>query len=197
MKQEAASKWLKGIAHAETCINAVFSLIAPDLFRTGLSAMQEIKGNVLESTCKNVKHSVECYPSVFSGLSPVANKKVPSHRDTSSRYQDYDLVYSAGGHDNARFDVVDLAGSFTYKPGCLIALCGSMFRHQVMEYEGQDRLCIAHFMRPDVLRRLGQPETPWVSIEPILGKCATDFEKINRFAWLLEEQKRTFSSFKM
>ncbi len=183
--------WLKNLQHTEECINTVLSVIAPDLFNRALEAIEEIKarpgyhfGEVAKTRQKvwpSALKSVQLWPTVFSGLAVITNRKTPSHRDDSGHHPWYDVLYSGGRHRKANLKVVDFNATFNYKPGFLVALCGRTFRHQVMDYEGPDRICIAHYMRYDVMERmkLKAKDAEWVPMETLFSLCHEDFQANN------------------
>ena len=69
--------------------------------------------------------------------------------------------------------------SFMYKPGTIIALCGKTFRHKVEGFSGFDRLCIAHFLRYPVHRRVEHPspEADYVKAQIFLDMCSDEFRE--------------------
>ncbi len=191
MGKPAVQPWLINIQHTEECINSVLSVIAPALFNRALEAIEEIKarpdhyfGEVAESRAKAwpaTLKAVQLWPTVFSGVAVITNRKTPSHRDDGGHRPWYDMLYSGGKHTKAKLKVVDFNATFNYKPGSLVALCGKTFRHQDMEYEGPDRICLAHYMRFDVMERmmLKAKGAEWVPMETLFLLCNEDFQTNN------------------
>ena len=191
MGAKGVNQWLLGMQHAEICMNAVFSIIAPDLYSSGLAALGAVKedpgkyfGEVPKSRQNSWDGTLEntrLWPSVFSGLSVIANRETPSHRDVNGHHPWYDLLCSAGFHERCILKVVDLEATFSYKPGTLIGICGRTLRHKVKGWEGMDRLCIAHFMRFGVMDRMDLPiqEAEFVNVTPLLKQCGVPFVQEN------------------
>ena len=99
----------------------------------------------------------------------------------------YDFLVSAGRHTGTLFKLSDVDASLSYKPGTVIAICGKVLRHGVPEWtEGQDRLCIAHFMRDAVHNRLGLPRPNWVTDIPYLGMMDNTF--LERQGWAVTDK---------
>lgn len=48
----------------------------------------------------------------------------------------------------------DLGATLRYLPGTLVAVSGKIIRHGVPQWAGEERFCIAHFMKDAVLDRL-------------------------------------------
>ena len=146
-------------------MNGAISIMSPDLFLRGWSGTQELvecgegklfvkPPSVPQKDWEVMKESLEAWPVAVNGMTLVANRKTPSHRDPNALPSQHDFLFSAGEHIRATFKVIDIGATFTYKPGTVIALCGKGLRHQVMNYRGNDRMCIAHYVRPTVLRKL-------------------------------------------
>jgi len=134
----------------------LFSLISPSLHDSGTVAMEKIK-----SEHKDI--NAQKWPTAYSGISVVANRKTLDHRDAGGCNEWYDLLLSAGSHTKAYFKVWDIGAKFQYNPGTAIAICGKLFKHSVDDWEGGERLCYAHFMRNDVLDRLQLEKSGWVN----------------------------------
>ena len=198
MDKPAAAQWLKGIQHAESCMNAVMSIISPELYKNSLAVIEHIQANhedlfdpVPESRENNWPHPTEAlmaWPSVFTGMAVITNRLTPSHRDDHGHHPWYDLLFSGGRHTAAQLKVVDLGATFSYKPGTLVALCGRTFRHQCMDYVGDDRICVAHYMRYDVMDRLNisAKDPDWVLVKPLLDLCNEKFKEDNGALYTLD-----------
>ena len=159
-------------------------LICPDLFSIGSKAITDLKtGDALEAWHENVK----LWPSFFSGLEVISNRKTPYHRDAKSAANMYDFLVSAGKHTKTLFKLPDIATSLSYDPGTVTAICGKVLRHGVPEWnEGEDRLCIAHFMRDGVHNWLGLPRPDWVKAKPYLDMMEIEFLK--RQGWVVHDR---------
>ena len=174
-------QWLQAVEDFEICINAAMSLLAPHLFRGALRAMTNVQENPMDYFKEEMNpagiRSCQAWPSVFNGITVITNRNTPSHRDGKGHGPWFDLLYSGGYHTRAKFSIPELRANFTYQPGTVIALCGRVFRHEVMEWSGKDRLCLAHYMRHEIQDRLQEQvsDAPWVEIHKYLQLCDEEF----------------------
>ncbi len=123
--------------------------------------------------------ALQLWSSIFTGIGLIANRITPPHRDQNGHAPFYDLLLSAGTHTHARFKVIDFDASFLYKPGTVIALCGAVFRHALLDFKGKDRLCLAHFMRYNMVDRVaaGAKEASWVEADIWLSSFQEKFKE--------------------
>lgn len=135
---------------------------------------------------KEQYENVKLWPSFFSGLEVIANRKTPFHRDVHSAPAMYDFLVSAGNHNGTWFSLPDIKTKLLYNPGTVTAICGKVLRHAVLKWQaGKDRLCIAHFMRDQVHERLSIPRPDWVTDVRYLEMMDRDFLK--RQEWIDEK----------
>jgi hypothetical protein len=184
LKTSHGAKFLTRIHLAEGILNCIGMLICPELFSIGSRAIRKLKnGEGIQQCHENVK----LWPSFFSGMQVISNRKTLFHRDIHSSPAMYDFLVSAGRHTGTLFKLSDVDASLSYKPGTVIAICGKVLRHGVPEWtEGQDRLCIAHFMRDAVHNRLGLPRPNWVTDIPYLGMMDDAF--LERQGWVVNDE---------
>jgi hypothetical protein len=136
-------------------------LICEEQERNGAKAIQIIK----EGKCLNEWYdNVKLWPSFFSGIEVISNRRTPFHKDIQSAYPTYDLLVSAGRHEESWFELPEVGAKLQYKPGTITALCGKALRHGVREWtEGTQRLCFAHFIRDKVHDRLEVDQANYVT----------------------------------
>jgi hypothetical protein len=106
--------------------------------------------------------NVSLWPSFFSGIEVISNRITPPHRDAQAAFPVYDFLVSAGTHEQAWLELPDLKANLSYKPCTVVAICGKVLRHAVLDWAGGERLCIAHFIRDNVHKRLDIPRPEWV-----------------------------------
>ena len=107
--------------------------------------------------------AVQNWTSVYSGIGIISNRETLPHKDPGAWPEAYDLLCSVGRHTQAEFVVDQVGGGFLYNPGSVIGICGRILKHACTEWQGFDRVCMAHFFKISILRRLGIPEPSWVS----------------------------------
>jgi len=153
-----APDWLKLSEPAERFLNLTLSLINPDLFRSGLLMLQELRK--LETT----KEIATKWQSVYSGVSIISNRTTPSHRDRGGRPEWYDTLVSHSTHGaRPRLLIKDLGLDLEYSSGTVANICGKVFEHEVASWGPGDRVCYAHFMRDTVRERLNVEAAGWVN----------------------------------
>ena len=75
----------------------------------------------------------------------------------------YDLLVTAGTYTGCWFHFPDLDIRLKDLPGTAIALNGRILRHEVIEWKGGDRVCYAHWARPELLHALSVDCLSWVT----------------------------------
>jgi hypothetical protein len=156
LKGKGVPAWITAIEDVESELNGLFSLVAPSLHKSGMDSTEQLKE-------MNKGHkTLPTWPSVFTGIGVIVNRITPPHRDKGGCLEWYDLLVAAGTYDDAYMEVEDIQGRFRYRPGTAIFICGKLFRHAVKEWSGGERICYAHYMRNNVLHRLGLEKVSWV-----------------------------------
>lgn len=171
------------------------SIASPELYARGMEATQKIQTSNEELLRRGPGHSdavwsnamkaVNRWPTSASGIGVISNRITPSHRDDSDHQPWYDYLVAAGFYTDATFTLPEVKARFRYTPGCVLALCGRVLRHECLNWEGDDRVCIAHFFRYEVQERLGLStvDPDWVKMEPILSLCDSQFQEANWFSY--------------
>jgi hypothetical protein len=156
LSKPQTARWIEAVTDTEASINDIFSLIAPQLHSDGIRSLQRAQANF------PTHPGISSWPSKFNGISVIVNRKTVFHRDSGGRPEWYDLLFAAGTYKRATLDIPDIGARFDYNPGTVIALCGRVFRHGVVSWDGGERICYAHYMRNNVLHRQGMKNSSWV-----------------------------------
>lgn len=165
LKDPEALKWLEALETVEPQVNAVTSLIAPDLFSAGCQSVNSIKGDQRSKNGdKDFIDNVEAWPSVFSGITVISNRITEHHTDRGAYDPAYDLLLSAGNHFGCDLEVLELGAFFSYPPGTAVAICGRFLQHGVTKWDGGHRLCYAHYLKDKVHDRNGVMRAGWQDI---------------------------------
>jgi hypothetical protein len=138
-------------------LNDVMSLIHPDLYHAGREAVELLKQSDL------TRSSADRWPSIWTGVSLIANRITKSHVDKWGSNSWYDFLVSIGSYENAYFDLPDVGLKLEYLPGTGVAFCSKFLQHSVKEWGGGDRLCYAMFMRHNVLYKLQLENVGWMT----------------------------------
>ena len=170
-------------------MNCIAVLICPELHLIASKAIQKLRqGQGLKKWHENVK----LWPSIFSGIEVISNRITPDHRDGQSAPPVYDFLVSAGTHKEAWLDLPDLEAKLSYKPCTVIAISGKVLRHGVKDWEGGERICVAHFIRDAVHNRLQLPRPGWVNMADYRSMMAEPF--LERQQWMAEMWSFQFHS---
>jgi len=132
------------VQHPEVLCNAIMALISPELYDSGLRAIELIKQG--REMAKPHPHQ-QLWPSIFSGCQVIVNRVTPPHRDAGGCPTHYDLLVSAGTHTQAKLGVPELGVHLSYRPGDVVAVGGKVFLHEVGDWSGGERVCVSHYMK--------------------------------------------------
>jgi hypothetical protein len=155
LSHTCAAAWLADIQDMEDDINALLSVIDPDLLQAGISAITQLK-HIHQDT-----PILSLWNSAFSAIGVIVNRKTLAHRDQGGWPACLDMLVAAGNYQDARLVLDDIGASLVYKPGALVALCGKVLRHSVHNWSGGERICYAHYMRNNVHNRLQVKQNTW------------------------------------
>jgi hypothetical protein len=169
LKTYDAARWLHAISDTERDIDTIFSLIAPELHKSATDAMNEIKSQM------DPHPNIDSWPCAFSGIGVIVNRISLPHRDPGGCPEWYDFLVGAGTYRKAYLEVKDFEAKFQYNPGTGIAICGKLLKHSVMGWEGGERICYAHYMRNNVLNRLGIEKSGWVKQDVYFEHMSENF----------------------
>lgn len=101
------------------------------------------------------------WPTPFNGMSVIANRKTPDHRDTNSRAEWYDMLVTLGRYSNAYMEFGGLNVKLRYDGGTVVGFCGKVLQHRVDSCYWE-RICLAMYMRDNLHHRLGLPAASWM-----------------------------------
>jgi hypothetical protein len=141
----------------ERFMNLTLSLIHPDLFQCGLEMLRSLRQ--LDGT----EATAQKWQSVYTGIAVVCNRLSPAHRDSKSKAEWFDtlLSYSDIG-TSPRLLLTDIGLDLEYSSGTVVGCCGMVLKHEVELWGMGDRICLAHFMRESVRKRLNVNPAGWV-----------------------------------
>lgn len=163
IRDDSCTEWLRKSSEFEWMVNLLLMWLSPDMHGQAAKSLQASKLNQ-ENLQPGYLPNVMSWPSVFSALSVISNRRTKSHLDKGSYDSAYDIVLSGGDYSNCRFEVEDIGAQFRYEPGTLVALLGRALRHKVPRWMGKDRTCYAHYVRDDVLLKHECRRSGWVDI---------------------------------
>lgn len=179
MRTTEGAQFIQSIQDGEAVMNCISVLISPELHRIGTQATNMLKHG---QWLKNKHPNINLWTSIYSGIEVIVNRVTPVHRDSEAAPSMYDLLVSAGTHQQAWMDLPDVKARLTYEPCTVVAISGKVLRHGVDSWVGGERICIAHFIRDNVHNRLKLPRPDWVKNTLYLDLMDDGF--VDRHAWL-------------
>ena len=128
LRRPLGATFLDDIRNAETILNCIGVLICPELFSIGSRAIQKLnQGQALYAQHNNVS----LWPSFFSGIEVISNRTTLPHRDPHAASTHYDFLISAGRHEEAWLELLDIKVKLSYQPCTVVAICGKVLCHAV------------------------------------------------------------------
>lgn len=137
-------------------VSSALAIAHPEQYRITRQALAQL------SCLDDFRDHVENWTFAFNVLTVIANRLTPMHRDRASGARElFDLLLSIGGGLHTTLSLPGLGARLQYDSGTMVLLSGSIHLHEVSAFE-MERLCIACYARPAVLRWLGQrhPRAP-------------------------------------
>lgn len=104
---------------------------------------------------KELKQFADLWPSIFTGITIIANRLTPVHRDGKGHPSWFDLLVACGFDSQCFLEVPDLGARVRYNPGDACLLSGRILSHAVTGWEGSGRIAYAQYSRPAVAARFG------------------------------------------
>jgi hypothetical protein len=146
--------WLNEMAESSALMSGALRVMHPNLYLLGRSSIEKLGQRA------DLKDIVKIWSLVFNGVQVISNRECPIHRDNNSKHEWYDLLATLGPYESATVEMPDVGVRMAYPTGTLLGLCGRVIRHGVLAAD-RERICIAHYMRENVQRRLGNANTGW------------------------------------
>lgn len=170
-------KWLEASFNLHKILNVVLAATHPALYIAGIDAIDAVRhpSKIPHKVHFKIHDVVHSWPSAFSGMSIIANRLTPRHRDKHGAAQFFDLLLSCGYHTKAKFCIPELQAELSYLPGTINLICGRVLSHAVPSWEGGERVCMALYMRDAVHERLGICRPDWSTLDTYLVYMHKDF----------------------
>ena len=158
-------KYLQNLILPNAIVAAIYAVIQPDLFESGLAIFEELADHA-EELNQSIGNALSAWATPFTGLSVILNRETITHRDIKGYRESFDLLLTIGHYTGGRFHLPGLGFSLLYDPGTVVALAGNVLQHGVCPVAG-DRACLAYFWHRKVGERLGVKEPQWVTMEDL------------------------------
>jgi hypothetical protein len=168
LRTESAQSWLQKIVPVEQLLDKLVGAVSPKLHQAVSEAMKKLGWDQLQIGSKTWAQSkiaeiARCWPGVMPGISVISNHASICHLDINGHKEWYDFLVAAGTYKECWFRLPDLGLLLKYLPGTVVALNRRILRHEVVKWDGGDRVCYAHWVRPTLLRALSVNFPSWVT----------------------------------
>lgn len=152
-------------------VGAAMAIIQPELFKMGIEGIRALNSIGVVSKAETLPMILQNWSAPFTGLSLMNNRRTPAHRDNGGGYRWMDLLITVGKYKRGLLDLPGLGIKVLYSAGTAVAVTGRIVRHAASA-EGE-RLCVAYYMRENVVQKLCLGDPNWAHIGDITrdGAC--------------------------
>ena len=155
-------------------MGAFLSIVYPDLYRAGRTVFEKIISDPSQvKEGEAVLEVLKLWMSSFSGYGIISNCKTPLHRDNNSQGAWFDLLTTIGPYSGSRLILQNLGLELQYESGTMVAVLGRIVRHGTTDCNGS-RVCIAQYMRDNVLDRFGIDSPGFVTVSHYMTSMQLD-----------------------
>lgn len=130
-------------------IAAALRVMHPNLYWSSLAANLALGLWADENKLNDMGDRLREWPSVFTALAIVCNRRSPMHRDPLSRPQWFDAMTTFGNYGVVTMKMPNLGIESVYPTGSMVAGSGRIIRHGLDMADG-DRTAWVWYMRDDV-----------------------------------------------
>ena len=102
LKTKKATKWIQKMKGTGSDVDTILSLVHPSLFQIGANTVKKLK--MMFSSENNVAK----WPTSFTGIGVISNRKTPFHRDRGGAYPWYDILFAAGTYKSCLLELPDI-----------------------------------------------------------------------------------------
>ncbi|EAU83986.2 hypothetical protein CC1G_13133 [Coprinopsis cinerea okayama7 len=170
--------FVRAMREAFSLIGAVLYVLNPSQYEQGVETWQKLAATNCEGSapkCAELMAGVlRIWASPFTVTQVISNRETPFHFDTLGNPNWYDCLLTVGRYGGGRLELKRVGRRFRYERGTMAFILSQVLEHGVAEVDGE-RICLASFMRPEVLKYIlewrahaSRPETVH-SIEERLG----------------------------
>lgn len=106
---------------------------------------------------------LKIWNSVFSGISIIANRETPPHRDTGTLDRWFDILATIGGDYDTVLKLDSISVELAYRSGTVVLFSGATLVHSVAASKA-NRVCFAYFMKNRIHERFGVRAPNWMEL---------------------------------
>ena len=165
LKTVEGLSWIEAASESSALVGAAMSVIHPELFKMGTAGIRALNEPGTVNKAETLPQILKHWSAPFTGLSLMNNRMTPAHRDNGGGYRWMDLLLTVGKYRRGLLDLPGLGVKVLYSAGTAVAVSGRVIRHAASA-EGE-RLCIAYYMRENVVKKLNLDDPSWAHIRDI------------------------------
>lgn len=155
--------WLEKCLTGSALVGGILSIIHPELYQVGIEALKKLNaGHAHVVKGERLPEILRYWSSPFSVISVISNRETPFHGDNGSAHPWFDILVPLGKYENGRIELPGLGMRFRYNPGTVFGLLGRVLQHGAT-CPG-DRVCVAYYMREQVVKKLALPKPSWMNV---------------------------------
>ncbi|KIJ06975.1 hypothetical protein PAXINDRAFT_91173, partial [Paxillus involutus ATCC 200175] len=121
-------QWLCDSETSFKLVDALLATVHPELHRRSSAVRKQL---LADEEIVDLHELIKAWPTVFTAISVVHNRKTLFHRDSKSAPQWYDLFLSVGLYTNVILELPSLSIRARYMPGTAALFSGLLLRHGV------------------------------------------------------------------
>lgn len=146
----ACAKLVYEIKLLSVRLNEALKQLDPDAHKSHKDLSEKIK---LDYPHARARASID--PILFQGRSVIFNRQTPNHVDKKDPKLGWNPLTTAGDYTGGCLRIRRLKLRMWYGPGCCVFLRGAILPHEVEEFEGGQRISIAHFCHESLWKEVG------------------------------------------
>ncbi|KAG1742094.1 hypothetical protein EDD22DRAFT_851636 [Suillus occidentalis] len=151
-------------------IAAALRVMHPNLYWSSLAAKLALGLWADQNKSNEIGDRLREWPSVFTALAIVCNRRSPMHRDPLSRPQWFDAMTTFGNYGVATIKMPNLGIESVYPAGSMVAGSGQIIRHGLEMADG-DRTAWVWYMRDDVHAFVDIPRADYSKYWSLVADC--------------------------
>jgi hypothetical protein len=155
---------MKCIVEVEALMNAIMMATHPAQYAASVKVQAALQ---VHHTSPRFIEAFNHWPSVASGFSWITDHITAPHRDGKGFKSGFNYL-SVTGTNNAVLRVEDLGAHITYKAGTVVAIAGAVLTHEVQQWGGDPRTCVARWIRKKVFQENDVKTLPWTIVDHIV-----------------------------
>lgn len=130
-------------------LNTILEQIDPPAFK----AHQKLRDHQMREPYYQALASID--PLLWEGRSVIFNRTTPEHQDRRDERMAWTPLVILGKCKGGDLRLADLGINIHYEPGTIIFIRGASLKHEVLQWEGSQRIAVAHFTHANIWHQAG------------------------------------------